>query len=321
MEVSSQAIYMNRIHGIRFHSAVYTNLSIDHIGGNEHPTFEHYRDSKKRLFCEYGAKNIIYNTDDSYARYMTDTSDAKLISCSITSEADMGAVNVKKSGGASSIGVTFSLVRDGKYYPSSFRMPGQFSVYNALLAAAICTVAGADIADVARLMPYVTVKGRFEPVDVLPYAAFIIDYAHNSVSLTSTLNALREYTTGRLICLFGSVGGRTKGRRRELGDAAAELADISIITSDNPDFEAPEDVISDIEKSFTERGLIPGKDYYTYTDRGEAIRFAVREAKNGDVILLAGKGHEDHQLICGKQIPFSERAILTDAALEIGELV
>ena len=321
MEVSSQAIYMNRIHGIEFHTAVYTNLSVDHIGGNEHPTFEHYRDSKKRLFSEYGAKNIIYNADDRYAEYMLEGSNARLVSCSVNGNADLRAVNIAKLRGTASVGVSFSLVNGDRYHPTSVRMPGSFSVYNALLATAICEIAGADTASVAHLLPSVSIKGRFESVDILPYAAFIIDYAHNGVSLTSALTALREYTDGRLICLFGSVGGRTKGRRRELGDAASELADLSILTADNPDFEAPEDVISDIEKSFSERGRLLGKDYLIIPDRREAIRYAVQNAKRGDVILLAGKGHEDYQLIRGKKLPFSERAILTEVALEIGELV
>ena len=321
MEVSSQAIYMNRIHGIEFHTAVFTNLSIDHIGGSEHPTFEHYRDCKRKLFTDYGAKNIVYNADDPYADYMIGACDADRISCSLDGGADITAVNLSKIKGSGRIGTSFSIMEKGLYFPTSVSSPGHFSVYNAMLAAAICRLAGADTASVAEHLPSVSIKGRFESVNVLPHAAFIIDYAHNGLSLTSALNALREYTEGRLICLFGSVGGRTKGRRRELGDAAASLADLSIITSDNPDSEPPEDVIADIEKSFSERGKQKGVDYVTFTDRRDAIRYAVREARRGDVVLLAGKGHEDYQLIGGKEIPFSERAIITEAALEIGELV
>lgn len=321
MEVSSQAIYMNRIYGLEFHTAVFTNLSVDHIGGSEHPTFEHYRDSKKRLFTEFGAKNIIYNADDPYAKYMVGDTAAPAVSCSLEADADFKAVNISKRSGGGEIGTSFSVTDRKRYYPTSVASPGGFSVYNSLLAIAVCTLAGARTADAARLLPTVSIKGRFESVNALPYAAFIIDYAHNGVSLRSALNALREYTDGRLICLFGSVGGRTKGRRRELGDAAAELADLSIITSDNPDHEPPEDVIADIETSFTERGKKKGVDYVTFPDRRDAIRFAVKEARRGDVILLAGKGHEDYQLINGKELPFSERAIITEASLEIGELV
>lgn len=321
MEVSSQAIYMNRIHGIAFHTAVFTNLSIDHIGGSEHPSFEHYRDCKRRLFTDYGAKNVVYNADDPYADYMVGNCGARKLSCSLKGSADVTAVNLSKIKGTGRIGTSFSIVERGLYFPASVSSPGTFSVYNALLATAICRLAGADVASVAERLPSVSIKGRFEAITALPHAAFIIDYAHNGLSLTSALNALREYTEGRLICLFGSVGGRTKGRRQELGDAAAALADLSIITSDNPDSEPPEDVIADIEKSFTERGKQKGVHYVTFADRRDAIRYAVREARRGDVVLLAGKGHEDYQLIGGKEIPFSERAIITEAALEIGELV
>ena len=321
MEVSSQAIYMNRVYGIEFHTAVFTNLSVDHIGGNEHPTFEHYRDCKRRLFTDFGAKNVVYNADDPYSEYMVSGCGADMISCSLNEKADMNAVNRCKMKGTGRIGTSFSLVHGNGYFPTSVSSPGEFSVYNALLAAAICRLAGADMRDVARLLPSVSIKGRFESVDALPYAAFIIDYAHNGISLSSALTALREYTDGRLICLFGSVGGRTKGRRKELGDAAAALADLSIITADNPDSEPPERVISDIEQSFTDLGKQKGIDYVTFPYRRDAIRFAVSEARRGDVVLLAGKGHEDYQLIGGKEIPFSERAIINEAALEIGELV
>ena len=314
MEVSSQAIYMNRIYGIDFDAAVYTNLAPDHIGGSEHPTFEHYRDSKKRLFSEFGAKKIIYNADDPHSGYMISGSSATAISCSLESPGDVCAVATQRIADKGCVGSEFYIRYGGHLYPTAVKSPGLFSVHNAILAAAICISVGAEIKDVARLLPTVSVKGRFESVDVLQGVAIMIDYAHNGVSLRSALTALREYTEGRLICLFGSVGGRTKGRRRELGDAAAELADLSIITSDNPDFEPPEDIISDIEQSFILRGKLKGTDYVTFTDRREAIFYAVEEARPGDVILLAGKGHEDSQLICGNDIPFSERAIVTEAS-------
>lgn len=317
MEVSSQAIYMNRIHGLRFDSAVYTNLSPDHIGGNEHPTFEHYRDSKKRLFTEFSVKNIIYNADDPYAEYMIDGASAPTIACSLDGKGELCAVSPTRISEAGAVGSEFCIADRQHLYPTAVKSPGSFSVYNALLAAAICRSAGAPLDRVAKLLPQISVKGRFESVDVLPGVAIMIDYAHNGVSLRSALTALREYTAGRLICLFGSVGGRTKGRRRELGDAAAALADLSIITSDNPDFEPPEEIISDIEKSFISAKKESGADYVTITDRREAIEYALGIARPGDVILLAGKGHEDSQLICGKYLPFSERAILTDAALRL----
>ena len=147
-------------------------------------------------------------------------------------------------------------------------------------------------------------------VRALPYATFIIDYAHNRASLTSALETLRLYKPSRLICLFGSVGGRTQGRRVELGSVAAKLADFCILTSDNPDFEDPDAILDDIASQFR----FGGCPFVRIPDREEALRYAVSIAKEGDVFLLAGKGHEDYQLIRGEKRPFSEREILMDAA-------
>ena len=158
----------------------------------------------------------------------------------------------------------------------------------------------------------VAVNGRFEIVKTpLPAVPFVIDYAHNGESLAAALTALRAYRPRRLVCLFGSVGGRTEIRRRELGIAAAEYADFSILTSDNPDAEAPRDIIRDIERHMT------GASYIVIPDRREAIEYAVGNAKAGDVVLLAGKGHEAYQLINGKKYPFSERDILLEAAARL----
>ena len=147
-------------------------------------------------------------------------------------------------------------------------------------------------------------------VRALPYATFVIDYAHNRASLTSALETLRLYDPARLICLFGSVGGRTKGRRAELGSVAAQLADLAILTSDNPDFEDPDSVLDDIASQFK----FGGCPYVRIPDREEAIRYAVSIAREGDVFLLAGKGHEDYQLILGEKLPFSERRLPEQAA-------
>ena len=148
----------------------------------------------------------------------------------------------------------------------------------------------------------------------LPYCTFIIDYAHNEISLTSALETLRSYEPTRLICLFGSVGGRTKGRRAELGRTAAKLADFSILTSDNPDFENPDQVIRDIETQYSDKDA-----YVKIPDRKKAIEYAVSIARNGDIFLFAGKGHEDYQLINGEKLPFSEKKILIEACANLSE--
>ena len=161
----------------------------------------------------------------------------------------------------------------------------------------------------AKALRTISVRGRMEMVDALPGITFIIDYAHNGVSLVSALTELRAYHPDRLVCVFGCIGGRTYHRRRELAEAASSLADFTVITSDNPDFEDPRDIIEDVMQYFDRSKL-----YVTIPDREEAVRFAVRTAKRGDIVLFAGKGHENYQIVRGEKVPFSERAVLLDEA-------
>lgn len=314
MEVSSQALYMNRVRGISFDLCIYTNLSKDHIGGAEHPTFEHYMECKRKLFTDYGAKTVIYNADDGYAKAMISdvAPSTRLISYALCNGADYKADGIAKFRQADKLGVSFDFLNEGCIYKTKIGFPGSFSVYNALAAIATCRECGISKGKIAEVISGVQISGRFETVQALPYATFIIDYAHNEVSLTSALETLRSYEPKRLICLFGSVGGRTKGRRAELGRAAAELADFSVLTADNPDFEDPENVIRDIETQFS------GKDnYIKIPDRKEAIRYAASIAREGDIFLFAGKGHENYQLVNGEKLPFSEKQILLEACEEL----
>ena len=308
MEVSSQAIYMNRVHGIKFDCVAFTNLYVDHIGGAEHPTFEHYRDCKKRLFTDYGAKRMICNTDDPYAPYMTENAKSSIISVSPAgnTNADIFASEIRNERSNDALSVAFNINKDGKKIPTIVPMPGDFSVSNALIALAICKEAGVPLSDAAKALSSASAEGRFQTVSTGTGALFIIDYAHNGASLSAALGTIRAYDPKRLVCLFGSVGGRTFGRRKELGEVAAALADFCILTSDNPDFEDPDNVINDIAKCFSE-GTCP---YVRIPDRREAIRFAVANAKAGDVILLAGKGHETYQIINGVREYFSESEIV-----------
>lgn len=314
IEVSSQALYMNRVLGISFDLCIYTNLSVDHIGGAEHPTFEHYMECKRSLFTDYNAKSIIYNADDRYASAMTEGAPAntRLISYSLQKDSDYRGNKIEKSKGSDRLGVSFELLNNRQIYKTGIGFPGNFSVYNALAAIAACRECGIELDEITKTITDVQIQGRFETVQALPYATFIIDYAHNEVSLTSALETLRGYEPNRLICLFGSVGGRTKGRRAELGRAAARLADFSIITADNPDFEDPNSVIDDIATQFC------GKDnYIKIADRKDAILYAVKMAREGDIFLFAGKGHENYQLVCGEKLKFSEKEILLEACKAI----
>ncbi len=319
LEVSSQALWMERVRGLRFDTALYTNLSRDHIGGVEHPDFDHYRASKRRLFCDYPVTVTVANGGDDAMPEVTaaDVIDRPLITYGTVPEADYAARDIRPAHSGGRIGVTFSLSVRGKTFPAPYflPLPGDFNVQNALAALAVVGERfGLDPLALRETLATVTVPGRFETVThpALPDVTFVIDYAHNGVSLASILDALADYEPRRLIALFGSVGGRTKERRGDLARAAAGRCDLCILTSDNPASEPPMDIIREIDAAFDAdacpRLLIP--------DRAEAIRTAVREAQPGDIILLAGKGHESYQLIGITAHPFSEHRILLDALEE-----
>ena len=315
MEVSSQALYLHRVHGISFDICLFTNLSEDHIGGSEHPDFDHYKNCKKSLFSDFGAETLLYNTDDPYgAEMMSDAPEgASVIGFSADSPSEYRATDATLFRQPDCLGINFRYEHQGKNFDATLNFPGKFSVYNALAAIATCHICGLSLDEIAESLKNVYIKGRFEMVRALPYATFIVDYAHNRASLTSALETLRLYEPSRLICLFGSVGGRTKGRRVELGSVAADLADLCILTSDNPDFEDPDAILDDIASQFR----FGGCPFVRIPDREEALRYAVSIAREGDVFLLAGKGHEDYQLILGEKRPFSERDILLDAAASL----
>lgn len=312
MEVSSQALDNYRVHGIKFDTVIFTNLSPDHIGQGEHASFEEYRDAKRKLFTDYCAKTVITNADDEYSDYMTRSSAGKIVTYGISRNADLRAANLTSYRDKTSLGVEFDLIHDNTSTPVRLRTPGEFSAYNGLAAIAAVSSCGIPIDDAASALRSISVKGRFEIVDAIDGITFIIDYAHNGFSLTHALSVLREYAPTRLICVFGCIGGRTYGRRRELAEASASLADFSIITSDNPDNERPEDIIADVMNYFDKT-----KPYITIVDREEAVRFAVRIAKQGDIVLFAGKGHENFQIVDGERVPLCEKDIILDEAAKL----
>lgn len=309
MEVSSQALKLHRVHGIRFDTCIFTNLYPDHIGGVEHADMEEYKSCKRMLFQMPGIQNILCNTDDPEAAYMTKGVCAPVTTFGKGRKCDWRASCVKAKICYRVPGTSFVChTPDGQALPVQIPFPGDYSVYNALCALAVCDKLGLDLQECIAALAHVRVKGRFEPVFLpsRPDSTFIIDYAHNGASLRAVLTSLRAYKPRRLICLFGSVGDRTQMRRAELGAVASELADLCILTSDNPGNESPEKIISDIAAAFTQ------DCYVCIPDRAEAIAYAVRQAQKGDVIVLAGKGHEAYQYVKGKYLPFSEREILME---------
>lgn len=311
IEVSSQALKLSRVKGIQFDTCVFTNLSPDHISAHEHPDFEDYKACKTALFRDYPHKYVIYNADDPQSEDVVGDSSAIHIRFALHRPADYMADRIALFREEGKLGLQFSLHTKDSEQEVILPFPGTFSVYNALTAIAICRRFGLTDQQIAHAMSSVVISGRFEVIDLPHGATVIIDYAHNGVSLRSALETLRQYDPFRLICVFGSVGGRTQMRRAELGKVASELADLCILTADNPDNEPPMDIIRDIAAQF-------GKDscpYLEIPDREKAIVHAVSISLPGDIILLAGKGHERYQLIAGQYVSFCERDIVTRESL------
>ena len=310
MEVSSQALKMARVHGMKFDIGVFTNLSPDHIGEFEHPDFNDYKECKHSLFTDYGVDYIVYNADDEYSSEMISGSRAQKVGISAkgNKNADYRADGIYYYRTSSRIAVNFQCKEAHESYEVDLGFPGSFSVYNALTAIAICKRLGLNTEQAVQSVKDVRIGGRFEAFALPNGATVVIDYAHNGVSLKAALTALREYSPTRLICLFGSVGGRTKMRRAELGLVASRDADLCILTSDNPDCESPEAIIAEIASYFAPDSC----PYIAITDREAAIKHALSISQHGDIILLAGKGHESYQLINGVRKPFSEVDIIKE---------
>lgn len=309
LEVSSQALKLGRVAGTVFDTTMFTNLSPDHIGPSEHPDFADYAACKKRLFTDYPSQAVICNTDDPFSETIFSAAAAPLkFTCSAQRQADYTAYDAGHFRDAQTLGDAFTL-RGRNAAPVSCRIPliGSGNIDNTLLAVACAAERfGISPERSAAVLPDVRISGRSETVALPGGALGVIDYAHNEVSLRRLLTELRAYHPGRLIVLFGSVGERTKLRRRELGAVAGELADQAILTSDNPGREDPQAIIRDIAEGM--QGF--PTPHLEIPDRADAIRTAVGLLHPDDILVLAGKGHERYQLIGTEKQPFCERDIL-----------
>ena len=305
MEVSSQALMQHRPQGFLFDYGIFTNLEPDHIGPNEHASFEEYAACKSLLFkqCKVG----IVNGDDSHVEMITTGHTCELESYGMNEGCDLLAKNLELVHTPGQLGVKFH-VSGLMDFDVEVPTPGRFSVYNALCAIAICRHFKVEVADIRRALLGATVKGRIEKVKISDKFTLLIDYAHNAMALESLLGTLKEYNPGRLVCLFGCGGNRSRQRRFEMGEVSGRLADLTVITSDNPRFEEPQDIIEDIKTGI---GKTTGK-YIEICDRREAIAHVISHAKEGDLIVLAGKGHEDYQEIKGVKYPMDERDIIRE---------
>ncbi len=310
MEVSSQGLKMHRVSGFTFDIGIFTNLEPDHIGPNEHESFEEYLACKAMLFrrCRLG----IVNADDAHTQALLEGHTCELETYGFSEGADLRATDVELITGAGFLGVRYAL-KGLLDCGIEIHVPGRFSVYNSLTAIAVCHHFCVDEEDMRAALKEAKVKGRIELVRVSDDFTLMIDYAHNAMSLESLLATLKEYQPGRLVCLFGCGGNRSKPRRYEMGEVSGKLADLTIITSDNPRDEEPQAIIDDIKIGI---GRTDGK-YVEIADRKEAIRYAIANGRPGDVIVLAGKGHEDYQEIRGKKHHMDERELIAEVVEEL----
>lgn len=305
MEVSSQGLMLHRVGGFVFDYGIFTNLEPDHIGPNEHKDLEDYIHCKSLLFrqCRQG----IFNGDDKHLPQIMEGHTCKVETYGLGDHVDLRATDIHLTDKGGTLGVAYHMsgLMD---MDVEIDIPGKFSVYNSLTAISICRHFGVREEVIKNALAQIRVKGRVEVLDVSPKFTLMIDYAHNAMSLESLLTTLREYQPKRLVCLFGCGGNRSRDRRFQMGEISSRLADLTIVTSDNPRNEEPQAIIDDIVTGV--RGA--DGEYVTIIDRAEAIRYAIENAQEGDVIVLAGKGHEDYQEICGKKYHMDERELVAD---------
>ena len=309
MEVSSQALMLDRTAGIEFDLGIFTNIEPDHIGPAEHESFEDYLECKSRLFrqCRTG----ILNFDDSHLEKILEGHTCEVETFGFGEGADLQAYNEHLFVGKGYLGVSYSL-KGLLNMDVTVDIPGRFSVYNSMCAAAVCRHFGIEKDRITAALKQAKVKGRIELVKVSDEFTLMIDYAHNAMALESLLTTLKEYKPNRLVCLFGCGGNRSKLRRFEMGEVSGRLADLTIITSDNPRNEDPEAIMDDIVTGISKTD---GK-YVRISDRKDAIRYAIRNGQPGDIVVLAGKGHEDYQEIKGKKYPMDERVLISEILAE-----
>ena len=314
MEVASQGLKLDRVYGIEFDYGIFTNLSPDHIGPAEHASFEEYMECKSMLFrqCKVG----IANMDDEHFKGVLQNHTCELKTFSAQDgdvDADLvaGAIGFLDEEGK--LGMHFTTTGCMNVYAKVY-IPGRFSVYNSLVTMLTCHLAGIPDEDILRGLARVQVKGRVEMVPVSKDFTVIIDYAHNEVSTRSVLTTLKEYHPKRLICLYGGGGNRSKLRRYDMGEVTGEMADLCVLTCDNPRDEEIADINNDIKIGLAKSN---GK-YIEIDDRKEAIRYCIEHAQKGDMIVLLGKGHENYQEIKGVKYHFVEREGIAEVKQELG---
>ena len=310
MEVSSQGLMLHRTAGIMFEIGIFTNLGEDHIGPNEHKDFEDYKRCKGILFtqCRLGIANV----DDPWYEDVFKGATCKVETFGFTEKADLRAVDIEHITRPGYLGVRYH-VSGLMDFDVEIDIPGDFSVYNSLTAIAVCRHFDVPVENIQKALKVAKVRGRIEMVKVSDEFTMMIDYAHNAMSLESLLHTLRDYKPERIVTIFGCGGNRSKTRRYEMGEVSGRMSDFTVITSDNPRFEEPQDIIDDIITGIKKTD----GEYIAVCDRKEAIRYSIEHGRPGDVIVLAGKGHETYQEIKGVKYDMDDRILVKEVLEEM----
>lgn len=306
MEVSAHAMDLRKLVGMQFDVGVFTNLSQDHL--DYFGSMETYRKAKEKFFTPFYIKHAVVNFDDDVAQHMLGQVPATTFGVSMPADAYANDIEIHESG----VSYTLSYLKQKIHL--HLNISGIFNVYNSMSAAVACLAMGITPIQVQEGLEGVTVvPGRVEPLPTHTPYRVILDYAHSPAALENVLATVREFTKGRLICLFGCGGGRDKGKRPLMGEISGRLADFSILTSDNPRLEEPMDILAAVEEGMKQtKG-----EYIVIENRRDAIRYAMRMGQPGDVIVLAGKGHETYQDIAGQKRPFDEKVVVQDLLAEM----
>jgi UDP-N-acetylmuramoyl-L-alanyl-D-glutamate--2,6-diaminopimelate ligase len=312
MEVSSHALVYGRVHGTDYNVAVFTNLTQDHL--DYHKTMEEYRKAKGLLFSQLGnafnhdkPKFAVLNADDPASDEFAMLTTAHILTYGIENHADLQAINIAMTAS----GTSFDLVSPFGVKKVNIQLIGKFSIYNVLASIGAAVVSGLSLDDIIASVEGVKgVSGRFEVVDAGQDFSVIVDYAHTPDSLENVLKTIQQFAQKRVFCVVGCGGDRDRTKRPLMAKIACEYSTDAIFTSDNPRSEDPAEIIKDMEEG------VKGEVYTSIIDRKEAIQHAVKNAKSGDVILIAGKGHETYQQIGDRTFDFDDRIVAREAIEE-----
>ncbi len=308
MEVSSQSLKLHRWDDMIFDYAIFTNLSLDHVGKDEHDSYEDYKECKSRLFKQ--SKVGILNVDDKEYNYMINDTNLDIYTFGKSDNASLQLVGVKNVIEAGFIGIDMEVkgIVNDKFRVS---IPGHFNAYNMMGAILLCKLLNVDMKSVKDTLLHISVKGRLEPVKVSDKFSVLIDYAYQGVAMENVIKTIREAHPKRIVVVFGCGGNRSKQRRYDCGRVASTYADFSILTADNSRYEDVNEIIKDILSTFK------GNNYKIIPDREEAIKYSIEHAEEGDVVMILGKGHEDYQEINGVRYPFDERVVIKKIVKEL----